>query len=89
PYLRPNTARLSDGRSAASDRAVLVALGLLRAYQIFLAPLCRGCCRFVPSCSAYAAEAIRRHGVTVGSWMAIKRLLRCHPLCAAGFDPVD
>src|SRR5687768_6592978 len=64
------------------------ALALLRAYQIALSPMYAGSCRFVPSCSAYADEAIRRFGVIRGSWLAVRRLARCRPLAAHGFDPV-
>ncbi|HEX7019274.1 MAG TPA: membrane protein insertion efficiency factor YidD [Gemmatimonadaceae bacterium] len=65
-----------------------LALLLIKLYQLLLSPLFTGSCRFVPSCSAYAAEAIERHGVLRGSWLALRRLGRCHPLGAAGFDPV-
>ncbi len=64
------------------------ALVLLRAYKILLSPLFAGSCRFVPSCSDYAAEAIRRHGLARGTWLAARRLARCHPFCEAGYDPV-
>lgn len=64
------------------------ALALLRAYQLAFSPLYAGSCRFVPSCSAYAAEAVRRFGVIRGSWLALRRLARCRPLAAHGFDPV-
>lgn len=65
-----------------------LALLLIKLYQLLLSPLFTGSCRFVPSCSAYAAEAIERHGVLRGTWLALRRLSRCHPLGAAGFDPV-
>jgi putative membrane protein insertion efficiency factor len=65
-----------------------LALLLIKLYQLLLSPLFTGSCRFVPSCSAYAAEAIERHGVLRGSWLALRRLGRCHPLGASGFDPV-
>ncbi len=67
-------------------RAALVAL--VRAYQLLVSPLLPPSCRFHPSCSAYAAEALRRHGAARGSWLAVKRLARCHPFCEGGIDPV-
>lgn len=63
-------------------------LALLRGYQVMFSPLYAGSCRFIPSCSAYAAEAVTRHGVIRGSWLAARRLARCRPLGAHGFDPV-
>ena len=64
------------------------ALALLRLYKLLFSPLFAGSCRFLPSCSEYAAEAIRRHGVLRGTWLAAVRLARCHPVAAAGADPV-
>ena len=64
------------------------ALALLRAYKILISPLFAGSCRFLPSCSDYAAQAVSEFGVIRGSLLAARRLLRCHPLAAAGFDPV-
>jgi len=61
---------------------------LIRAYQVVLSPFFGGACRFVPSCSAYAIEAIVTHGAWRGSILAARRLSRCHPLGRAGFDPV-
>ena len=66
----------------------LVLIGLVRAYQYLLSPLLGPCCRFSPSCSAYAIEALQRHGVLWGCWFIAKRLLRCHPWGGAGDDPV-
>jgi putative membrane protein insertion efficiency factor len=63
-------------------------LVLLRGYQLALSPMFAGSCRFVPSCSAYAVEAVLRFGVLKGSWLAAKRLARCRPMAAHGFDPV-
>jgi len=60
----------------------------IRVYQLFIAPLLGPRCRFHPSCSAYAAEAIGRHGAVAGSWLAAKRVARCHPWCDGGYDPV-
>ena len=67
-------------------RVVLV--GVLRGYKRFVSPLLPPACRFHPSCSVYAAEAIDRHGVVRGGWMAARRLSRCHPWNEGGFDPV-
>ena len=63
-------------------------LGLIRLYQLCLSPFFGGQCRFWPSCSVYAAEAVDRHGVLAGSWLAVKRLLRCHPWHPGGVDEV-
>jgi putative membrane protein insertion efficiency factor len=67
-------------------RAVL--LVLLRAYQYAIRPLLGANCRFYPSCSDYAREAIERHGAGKGSWLSARRLARCHPYHPGGFDPV-
>ena len=63
-------------------------LGLLRAYRYFLSPLLPAACRFHPSCSAYAEEAIRKHGALRGACMGARRLLRCNPFHPGGHDPV-
>jgi hypothetical protein len=60
----------------------------LRAYRYLISPMLGPHCRFHPSCSHYAEEAITRHGVVPGSWLSLRRLLRCHPWNAGGFDPV-
>jgi uncharacterized protein len=80
----------SNDVSAAGERrvGVRVALALLRGYKFFISPYFHGSCRFLPSCADYAAEAIRRHGLVAGGWLAARRLARCHPLCSAGHDPV-
>ena len=65
------------------------AIGLaIRGYQIGLAPTLGPACRFEPSCSRYAAEAVERHGAVRGSWLALRRVIRCHPFGESGFDPV-
>ena len=61
---------------------------LIRGYQRLLSPLLPPSCRFYPSCSQYALEAVNRHGALKGSWLAARRLARCHPFNAGGFDPV-
>ena len=63
-------------------------LGLIGIYRAVLSPLLPMACRFYPTCSAYAQEALRRHGPLKGSFLAARRLLRCHPLHSGGFDPV-
>jgi putative membrane protein insertion efficiency factor len=61
---------------------------LLRSYRFFISPWLGRQCRFHPSCSVYAMEAIESHGAVRGSWLAIKRIVRCNPWSAGGFDPV-
>lgn len=61
---------------------------LIRAYQLFLSPVLGANCRYAPSCSQYAAEAVRTHGPIRGLWLATRRILRCHPWAGAGYDPV-
>lgn len=61
---------------------------LVRLYQATLSPLMGGHCRFHPTCSAYSIEALRTHGARRGAWLTVRRLLKCHPLGGAGFDPV-
>jgi putative membrane protein insertion efficiency factor len=63
-------------------------LALVRAYQYLLRPLLGSNCRFYPSCSDYAREALERHGALKGTWLAVRRVGRCHPYHPGGFDPV-
>lgn len=63
-------------------------IGLLRAYRLLISPLYGQVCRYHPSCSAYALEAVTVHGSIRGSWYAVRRLARCHPWAAGGYDPV-
>jgi hypothetical protein len=63
-------------------------LGALRAYQYLLRPLFAPQCRFYPSCSEYAREAIERHGAARGTWLAARRVACCHPYHPGGYDPV-
>ncbi|MDY6833165.1 MAG: membrane protein insertion efficiency factor YidD [Thermodesulfobacteriota bacterium] len=61
---------------------------LIRVYQLAVSPLLGPRCRFYPSCSQYAHEAVFRHGVVKGLFLSIKRIARCHPFCPGGYDPV-
>ena len=63
-------------------------VGFLRAYRLLISPLYGEVCRYHPSCSAYALEAVQVHGSARGSWLALRRLARCHPWAAGGYDPV-
>ena len=71
--------------SGVSTR-ILVAL--VYAYRLLLGPILGGSCRFTPSCSSYAMEALERHGAVRGTWLSVRRVLRCHPFQPAGYDPV-
>jgi putative membrane protein insertion efficiency factor len=61
---------------------------LIRIYRSAISPLLAPACRYTPSCSAYAEEAVRKYGAARGSWLAVRRLLRCHPWGGTGYDPV-
>jgi putative membrane protein insertion efficiency factor len=63
-------------------------IAVLRAYKLLLSPLLPSACRFYPSCSEYMMEAVAKHGTLRGAWMGLRRLGRCHPFHAGGFDPV-
>ena len=86
---------MSGGAASDVSRAALppgvaarLLLLLVEAYRVTLSPLLGGFCRYEPSCSRYAEEALLRHGALGGGRLALKRLLRCHPFCPGGFDPV-
>jgi putative membrane protein insertion efficiency factor len=61
---------------------------LVRFYQVCISPLKPPCCRFTPTCSAYALQALRKHGPFKGTYLAVRRILRCHPWGGHGYDPV-
>ena len=61
---------------------------VIEAYRLALSPVLGGFCRYVPSCSVYGQEAIRRHGARRGGWLALRRIARCHPFRKGGLDPV-
>jgi len=74
----------------AALRFLLVGLLVIaiRGYQLALSPFLGSACRFAPSCSEYAIEAVRRHGPLQGSWLGVRRIARCHPFHSGGLDPV-
>ena len=65
-----------------------IPIGIIKLYQIVLSPMLGPTCRFHPSCSHYAIDAITEHGMIKGTWLSIKRILKCHPLNNGGYDPV-
>jgi len=65
-----------------------LALTLIRVYRLVISPLMPRCCRFIPSCSEYAEQALMRHGILKGSKLSVLRILRCHPFGGSGMDPV-
>ena len=71
-------------------RKILIApfIGLIRFYQVCISPYFPSSCRFTPTCSQYALEAFRKHGVLKGFYLTVRRLLRCHPFGGSGYDPV-
>jgi hypothetical protein len=83
--------RSSDSRAVATNgepRTVTLMRAVLWLYQACVSPFLSPACRFAPTCSAYADEALHRYGVRRGGWMAMRRLLRCHPWHPGGWDPV-
>jgi len=62
--------------------------GALRSYKLLISPFLPSACRFLPTCSDYMREAVERHGARKGTWMGLRRLARCHPFHAGGYDPV-
>ncbi len=79
--LRKGLAALCAGLNA-------VLMGVVKGYRLFLSPWLGSACRFTPTCSQYALQALERHGPAAGSYLAARRLLRCHPGCSGGPDPV-
>jgi uncharacterized protein len=74
--------------SARPSAAARVLMALIAGYRRFVSPMLMARCRFAPSCSAYALEAVREHGALRGTWLAVRRVGRCHPFNPGGFDPV-
>ena len=65
-----------------------ILLGLIQGYRRYISPLKPPCCRFVPTCSEYALVAVERFGVVSGTWLALRRIGKCHPFHRGGYDPV-
>ena len=63
-------------------------IGVVKAYRLLLSPSLGSACRFEPTCSAYSLQALEQYGATIGSYLTLKRLARCHPWCDGGYDPV-
>jgi len=61
---------------------------VIRGYQLWISPLLPSACRYYPTCSVYAVEAIEKYGAVSGSWLALRRITRCHPFRSGGYDPV-
>ncbi len=71
-----------------SSGSLCILIRLIKGYQYIISPILMPCCRFHPTCSQYGIEALDRFGMTKGVWLALKRILKCHPLNAGGYDPV-
>lgn len=83
-----NFAHADTALMTTPTAGVRAAIVVVRAYQLLLSPFAGGACRFTPSCSVYAIDALTTHGVWRGGWMAVKRVSRCHPFGSSGIDPV-
>lgn len=79
-------ARVRTHTGTGVMRRILVLF--VRAYQVVISPMLPPSCRYYPSCSAYAIEALEKHGAWRGGWLAVRRISRCHPFRPGGFDPV-
>ncbi|MEQ9618088.1 MAG: membrane protein insertion efficiency factor YidD [Deltaproteobacteria bacterium] len=71
-----------------SSSLVYLAALLIKAYKYLISPILPSSCRFYPSCSEYALDALKKYGFVKGLWLAVKRIARCHPLSSGGYDPV-
>ena len=78
----------ADSAGPATSVAARAVTALIAGYQRYISPLLGPRCRFHPTCSAYAGQAISRFGAVRGGWLAMRRIVRCHPFCAGGNDPV-
>lgn len=65
-----------------------IIMGIIRFYQKRISPMKKSCCRFYPTCSSYALSAVEKYGALKGSWLSVKRILKCHPFHKGGYDPL-
>lgn len=79
---------MEENRQTLRSIIIAVPLLLIRIYQLVISPMMGKNCRFHPSCSNYAVQSLKSHGLLIGSWLSIKRILRCHPFSQGGYDPV-
>ncbi len=84
----PSSASWDKFVSICKRVAVFPLIVLVRFYQYCISPLKPPCCRFTPTCSAYALQALRKYGPIKGGWLSLRRILRCHPWGGSGYDPV-
>ena len=77
-----------SARKVLRDILIFIPMLLIRFYQRAISPLTPPSCRFTPTCSQYAAEALQKYGLFKGGWLALRRILRCHPWGGSGYDPV-
>ena len=84
----PSTAFWSRLQSVCKRVAIWPLIALVRFYQYCISPLTPPSCRYTPTCSQYALEALRKYGLLKGLWLTLKRLARCHPWGGSGYDPV-
>ena len=80
--------KMQPERSIISRFILLLTYAVLRGYKLLISPLIGPRCRHLPTCSEYAEEALRKHGLVKGGWLSIKRIGRCHPWGSSGYDPV-
>ena len=79
---------MEEARKTLRGIIIFIPLVLIKVYQKLISPLLGPSCRFHPSCSYYAVQALKRHGLLIGGWLSIKRILKCHPLNPGGVDHV-
>ena len=85
---RAESSEASSRREQRPGRFERAVIALIRGYQLLLSPILGPRCRHLPTCSEYTAEAVARHGVLRGGWLAVRRVVRCHPWGTSGYDPV-
>lgn len=79
---------IESWKRAVMGRMSRILISLIRFYRKYISPMKRSCCIYIPTCSQYAIEAITKYGAVKGSYLAVRRILRCHPFAKGGYDPV-